>query len=259
MFECTKIALKETEKDLKRLDYIRNVLTQLIYLTHTSIQIIKNFINEFVLWHIVLYSVLTALNLAYLIYFLVVVDFNDGSVKPKFLKKSANWLKHIKRLVRVYTLAMCVSATCSLINEVSPLNIIMTALMIVAFIFQIIFELIVKIVTDRMRYILEGFNADFNTYWQPVNNFLNTFGKGNPDKVELTKNQKLLLLKAEEEKKKNKQITKEKFAALKEEKRRLRKEKIKDIFGNFKAIFKKNSQTKSDVLLVEIEEEKNGD
>ena len=259
MFECTKIALKETERDLKRLDYIRNILTQLIYLTHTTIQIIKNFINTFVLWHIILYSVLTALNLAYFIYFLVVVDFNDGGVKPKFLKRSAKTLKIIKRLVRIYTLGMCVSATCNLINEVNPLNIIMTALMIVAFVFQIIFEIIVKIVCDRMAYIMEGFNADFNTYWQPVNKILNTFGKGNPDEFEFSKNQKKLLLKAEEMKKENKRITKEKFDKIKQEKRTERKEKIKDFFANFKGFFKKKSSSQNDVMLIELDEEKNGD
>ena len=258
MFECTKIALKETEQDLKRLDYIRNIITQLIYLTHTTIEIVKNFINEMVLWNLILYSILTTLNLAYFIYFIVVVDFNNGLAKPKFLNKSAKFLKVIKRIVRVYTLGMCVSATCNLINEVSPLNIIMTALMIVAFLFQVIFELIVKIVCDRMKYIIEGFNADFNTYWQPVNNILNTFGKGNPEKPELTKNQRKLLLKAQEVKRENKKNTKEKFASIKEEKRRIRNEKIKEFFGNFKSFFKKKPK-QQDIMLIELEEEKNGD
>ncbi len=256
MFECTQVALKETERDLKKLDYIRNILTQIIYLSHTTIQIIKNFIYEFVLWSFILYIVLTALNLAYFIYFIIVTDFKNGCIKNKYLEKSRKFLKNLKRLVRIYTLGMCVSATCSLVNDVTPLNIIMTALMIVAFILQILFELIIKIVCDRMKYIIEGFNADFNSYWQPVNSILNKFGKGNPDKFEPTKNQKLLLIKAEDLKKENKIKNEEKFAQIKREKKKLKSEKRKEFFSNVKAFFKKNSTPKNEIILNETEENK---
>lgn len=257
MFECTQIALKETERDLKKLDYIRNILTQIIYLSHTTIQIIKNFVYELVLWNLILYSTLTILNLAYFIFFVSITDFKNGGIKNKYLDKTSKILKHIKRLVRIYTLGMCVSATCNLVNEVTPLNIIMTALMITAFLLQIIFELIIKIVCDRMKYIIEGFNADFNSYWQPVNSVLNKFGKGNPEKPELSKNQKLLLIKAEELKKENRAKTKEKFSEIKEEKRRKKQEKRKEFFSNVKNFFKKRNKTENEIIMIEDKENKN--
>lgn len=83
--------------------------------------------------------------------------------------------------------------------------------MIVGWILQIIFEVLIKILTNRVNFILEGLEADLDNMLKPVRSVGNFFKKVTGKEVappkELTKNQlklkeKVELYRAEQKKKK---------------------------------------------------------
>lgn len=240
MFECTQIALKETVKELRRYDAVRIILTQIIYLTHTIYEIVKSCKYDFKLWYVILYGILTACTLFYLTFFIIVMDFKEGVIKNKFYKISGKILKNIKRAVRIYSIVMCISAVTSLYSATTPFSIILTALMIVAFILQIIFEILIKVVCIRTNYILEGIKADVNVILTPVNKVLKVVGK-DFEMAEPTVTQRKLMLKAQKIKQAKAQTKKEKKAELKAIKKAERKLKTKAFFEKIN-IFKKKKK-----------------
>lgn len=257
MFECTQIALKETVRELRRYDVIRIILTQIIYLAHTIYQIVDNCLNDFKLWYVVLYAYLSLITLLYLTFFCIITDFNDGTVKNKYCKLTGKILRNIKRLVRIYSLIMEISAVTSIYSEVSPFSIIITALVTVTFVLQIIFEILIKVICVRFNYILEGIKADVNTIITPVNKVLKVVGK-DFEITEPTTTQRKLILKAEKLKQDKKTGKKERKAQLKEEKKLEKKLKRKAFFEKvniFKKRKGKKSKSKNNVLYIENLEE----
>lgn len=253
MFECTQIALKETVRELRRYDVIRIILTQIIYLIHTIYQIIDNYLHNFKLWYVILYGCLSLMTFAYLIFFCIITDFKDGTVKNKYCKLTGRILKNIKRLVRIYSLVMEISAVSSLYSNVSPISIVITALITVAFILQIVFELLIKVVCIRCNYILEGIKADVNTIITPVNKVLKVVGK-DFETTEPTVTQRKLMLKAEKLKQEKKLDKKERKAKLKKEKKLEKKLKRQAFFDKINIFKKKNKtkrQTENDLLCIE--------
>lgn len=260
MFECTQIALKETVRELRRYDVVRVILTQIIYFAHTIYQIVNNCINGFKLWYIILYGILSLLTLSYLTFFCIITDFKEGTVKNKYCRLMGKILKNIKRVVRIYSLIMAISAVTSLYADITPLSIILTALMVVAFILQIVFEILIKVVCVRCNYILEGIKADVNLILTPINKVLKVVGK-DFETAETTVTQRKLMLKAEKLKKEKKQDKKERKSQIKKEKKLEKKLKRKAFFEKINIFKKKNknkktTSTEDGIFFIENDEDK---
>lgn len=248
MFECTKIALKETENDLKKVDYIRNLISQIIFLCHTIYQIVLNFIDKFLLWQLILYSIFTFLTFIYLIFTLILTDFKNFKIKSTPYQKFEKGFKILKRIVRIYSLIMAISATCNLANNVNAFNLIITALLIVSFVLQIVFEILIKIIQTRVNYIIDALKADIDLSFHPVNKILTFFGK--KEETKENKNQKILKLKAEEnklEEKAEKKANKQKDKKEKKSKKQEKTSKINDFFK----IKKSDKTSVEDLVLIE--------
>jgi len=251
MFECTKIALKETENDLKKVDYIRNLLSQIIFLCHTIYQIVLNFIDKFVLWQLILYSIFTLLTFIYLIFTLILTDYKNFKIKSTPYQKFEKGFKILKRIVRIYSLIMAISATCNLANNVNAFNLIITALLIVSFVLQIVFEILIKIIQTRVNYIIDALKADIDVAFNPVNKVLTFFGKKEESKE--SKNQKILKLKAEE----NKMEEKAEKKANKQKEKNEKKLKKQDNTSKIKSFFKIKKTDKTNVVNLILIEENN--
>ncbi|MFQ7076885.1 MAG: hypothetical protein ACLRSW_02535 [Christensenellaceae bacterium] len=115
-----------------------------------------------------------------------------------------------KRLIKLFTLGVAVYGICTAVERVSAVSVILAALMIVGWILQIIFEVLIKILTNRVNFILEGLEADLDNMLKPVRSVGNFFKKVTGKEVappkELTKNQLKLkeveLYRAEQRKRK---------------------------------------------------------
>ena len=231
MLDYTKMAIRQTIADLKRVDYIRNVATQIVYIVYLIYNLAAG------AGYLALNIVLLVLAAAYFVFFLTVTSLGK-TPEGKTLKKTGTavyvWCR---RLIKLFTLGLTVYGICTAVGHVSALSVILAALMIVGWCLQIIFEVLIKILTNRVNFILEGLEADLDNMLRPVRSVGNFFkkiaGKEVKPEKELTKNQlrlkeKVEAYRAEQKRKKaEEKIRREvaRTAAKQSEKERLKREK----------------------------------
>lgn len=215
MFDYTKAAFRQTLSDLKKVDYVRVILTQLVYLGYLVYTLIAKtglfWVNVFLL----------ALSFSYTVFYLITTKFGknlDGNKEMKAGTKTAYvW---IKRAVRIFTLGIAVYGVCYTAQDPSPWNVLFTALMIVGFVLQIVFEILIKILSARIAFITDGIEMDVDNILRPfraTGDFMKRItGQEVEPKKELTKNQLFLKEKVEEHKTNEKKKKVEKKRLFKE-------------------------------------------
>ena len=187
MLDYTKMAIKQTISDLKKTDYIRNVATQIIYIIYLIYTLIVG------TGYLALNIVLLVISTSYFVFFLTMTSLGK-TPEGKTVKKTGTavyvWCK---RLIKLFTLGLTVYGICTAVEHVSALSVILAALMIVGWCLQIIFEVLIKILTNRVNFILEGLEADLDNMLKPVRSVGNFFkkvtGKEVTPQKELPKNQ----------------------------------------------------------------------
>ena len=205
MLDYTKMAIKQTVSDLKKTDYIRNVATQIIYIIYLIYTLI---VGTGIL---ALNIVLLVISTSYFVFFLTMTSAGKTPEGKNVKKTGTAVYVWTKRLIKLFTLGVAVYGICTAVERVSAVSVILAALMIVGWILQIIFEVLIKILTNRVNFILEGLEADLDNMLKPVRSVGNFFKKVTGKEVappkELTKNQlklkeKVELYRAEQKKKK---------------------------------------------------------
>ncbi len=195
MLDYTKMAIKQTISDLKKTDYIRNVATQIIYIIYLIYTLIVHS------GYLALNIVLLVLATSYFVFFLTITSV--GKTPEGKNVKSAGTKVYVwcKRLIKLFTLGVTIYGICTAVEHVTALSVILAALMIVGWILQIVFEVLIKILTNRVNFILEGLEADLDNMLKPVRSVGNFFkkvtGKEVAPQKELTKNQLKLKEKVE--------------------------------------------------------------
>jgi hypothetical protein len=175
MLDYTKMVIKQTVTDLKRTDYIRNVITQIIYITYLIYTLI---VGTGIL---AVNIILLALSVAYFIFFLSMTSLGKTPEGKTVKKVGRNIYVWCKRLIKLFTLGLTVYGICTAVEHVSPLSVILAALMIVGWLLQIVFEVLIKILTNRVNFILEGLEADLDNMLKPVRSVGNFFKNGTGD------------------------------------------------------------------------------
>ena len=205
MLDYTKMAIKQTVSDLKKTDYIRNVATQIIYIIYLIYTLI---VGTGIL---ALNIVLLVISTSYFVFFLTMTSAGKTPEGKNVKKTGTAVYVWTKRLIKLFTLGVAVYGICTAVERVSAVSVILAALMIVGWILQIIFEVLIKILTNRVNFILEGLEADLDNMLKPVRSVGNFFKKVTGKEVappkEPTKNQlklkeKVELYRAEQKKKK---------------------------------------------------------
>lgn len=231
MLDYTKMAIRQTVSDLKRTDYIRNVATQIIYI----IYLIYTFIAK--TGYLALNIILFVLAVSYFVFFLTVTSLGKSPEGKALKKRGTAVYVWCKRLVKLFTLGLTIYGICTAVEHVSPFSVILAALMIVGWCLQIIFEVLIKILTNRVNFIIEALEADLDSMLKPVRSVGNFFkkmtGKEVTPQKEMTKNQlrlkeKVEAYRAEQKRKKaEEKIRREvaRTAAKQSEKERRKQEK----------------------------------
>lgn len=174
MLDYTKAAIKKTVDDFKRLDYIRNVATQILYIVYL---IYALFAGAGILWaNISLLSVSTA----YFFFFLFMTRCNQKPLKV-FV---ATLFKRCKQVVRLATLGIMVYGIYAATKHVTAPAVIFTAFLIVGWLLQIVFEVVFKFFINRAQFILEGIEADYEQLTKPAKAVSNFFKKLTGKEVE---------------------------------------------------------------------------
>lgn len=178
MLDYTKAAIKKTFDDFKRLDYIRNLSTQILYIAYLVYAL---FAGAGVFAANV---VLVAISVAYLGFFLFVTLGQTSKLKQKTKKIVTRVFVRCKQLIKLFTLGVMLYGIYSTTNHATPISVILSALMIVGWILQIVFEVVLRYFLNRAQFILEGMEADLETVTKPVKTVGNFFKKLSGKEVE---------------------------------------------------------------------------
>ena len=257
MLDYTREAFKKTVEDLKRVFYILNVTVQCVYIAYLVYTLIVG--TGFFAVNLAL----LVLSVAYLGFFLVTTAFGktpEGKIYRKIGKRVYKWCK---RALKLFTIGVTVYGICNAVNRVSPLAVIFTAMMIVGLLLQVVFEILISIVSKRAKMFLEGFEADVNAILKPARSVGNFFKRMTGQEVEpekeLTENQLLLkerVDEAREEKRQLRATEKEERKALREAQKERAKELKKSVALEKKLLknaAKKNKTAETEVAFGEEE------
>lgn len=214
MLDYTKAAIKKTVDDFKRVDFYRNVLTQLLYILYLSYALCTNAGKQWANIPLLILSV------AYFIFFMI-MSHGETSKKKKQTKTIVTRIfKRCKQLIKLLTLIVMLYGIYATTQRVSPFSVILSAMMIVGWILQIVFEIILRIFVGRVQFIFEGLEADYEKLVQPAKTVGNFFKRltGQPVEPEKARSKNKLWL--------DKKLAQNKAekAAKREEKRRAKKQ-----------------------------------
>lgn len=233
MFDYTGAAFKKIKTDFERLLYAFQVLSQLVYIGYLIYALI---VAKDYLWANI---ILLTLSVAYFVFFLFATK---GKLKTDKTAKTIvdRIYKHCKRLVKLLTMGLTVYAFCLTANHVTPISLLFIAFMIVGWVLDLVFYIILRIFIDRFELIAAGLQADFEPVTKPVTTVGNFFKRltGKEVSPERKPTKKRLFLdkkvaQAREEKRKEKQRVKEEKQALRlqqaQERQRLKDEQKQQI------------------------------
>ena len=212
MLEYTKAAIKQTADDFKKVDYVRNVVTQILYIAYLIYALIA---GSGYLWANI---PLFLLSVGYFVFFLIATQ-KRTEKKLKAVVKTV--FTRCKQIIKFFTLGLMVYGIWLTAENVTPLSLILSSLMIVGWVLQILFEIILKFFSNRINLIIEGLEADYENKTKPARNVGNFFKKITGQEVEVkepTKARLLLDKKVVEARETKKREKVEKKLAKKEEK-----------------------------------------
>lgn len=171
MLDYTKAAIKKTVDDFKRLDYIRNLATQLLYVAYLVYAVCT---PAGKLWADI---PLLALSVAYLVVFLVATNQNATQKQKKFKKLCASIFTRCKQVIKLFTILVMIYGIYAATTHMTAISVVLCAFTIVGWILQVVFEVILKYFLNRAHFILEGMEADYETMLKPVKSVGNFFKK----------------------------------------------------------------------------------
>lgn len=226
MFDYTKAAFKQTVEDFKKIDFIRNIATQSLYIAYL-IYVLCTGVGL-----LVANILLLVLAVGYFGFFLFM------TLKPP-TKRVKEVVKTIftrcRQLIKLYTLGVMVYGVWLTAEHVTPLSLILSSLMIVCWVLQILFEVVFKFFLNRANFIIEGMEADYENMTKPVRTVGNFFKKMTGQEVE-----------EEKAPTKNRIILDQKVALAREERKRQKEADAEERFLRAKQAKEEAKQRKAD-------------
>ena len=241
MLDYTKVAIKKTVDDFKKVDYIRNIITQCLYLLYLVYAVYENMSGRASVGIFWVNIALLTLSLAYFIFFMVMTRGQPLLPPRKTQKFVALLFKRSKQLLKLFTLGVMVYGIYATTKALTPIGVVLSALMIVGWVLQIIFEVLIRIFINRAQFIIEGLEADYENLVKPAKAVGNFFKKITGKEVEPQKEKSKTRLwldrrveetriEKSEEKKQKKLEYKRKKADKKQAKKQARKDAKDTVF-----------------------------
>ena len=209
MLDFTKAAIKKTIADFKKFVYVITVITQAVYLVYLIYALCTG------AGKLAVNIAMLTVSASYFVFFLCVTEFGKSPDGKKELKKTGNLVfKWCKRLINLYSLGVMLYGLYATTQNVSWLSVLLSAFMVVSWVLQLVFDVFFRILELRVKFLLEGLEADVAKLMQPAKTVGNFFKKITGKEVEpekpLTKNQEMLKAMVDEEKEEKKARKKQK-------------------------------------------------
>lgn len=179
MFELTKAAFKKTMDDFKKVVYVTSVATQTVYLIYLCYALFWGNANPIVS------GILAGISFAYLVFFLIVTKFGKSLDEQANLKRSvALIVKWSKKLIALYNIGVMLYGITLTAQAVTPIALILNAMMLVGFLLGVVFDVITTIVRNRAQLFITGIEKDIAVIKQPATNVGNFFKKITGQEIE---------------------------------------------------------------------------
>lgn len=176
MFDYTKMVFEKTVKDVKAVAYFSNIATQVTYLVY----LVYALIAQTGIWYV--NALLLALSTAYFIYFL---HSSNHENKDKLLDKKVRKIyTRIKQAIKLFPLAVALYSLYLTVGHVNPFSLISTAFMLIAWLLQLIFDVLGTIIGNRIDLFKEALDADVGEITKPVKSVGNFFKRVAGQEVE---------------------------------------------------------------------------
>ena len=180
MLTNTRTAIAKMIDEIKSFSYHFNIVMQVMYFAYLLYAIGT---ERGILW---LNIALAGLSILYFVFYVATYNKQESSVKK--MKKSARHLHRWCKLAgKTLTLSVMVYSIYATTQDVSPTSVILTALMVVAWVLQLLFSLVVGFLEKEKDLILEAIRKDMEPITKPakaVSGFFKKF-KRSPDEDEL--------------------------------------------------------------------------
>lgn len=193
MFDYTKAALTQIIKDFKKLCYVLSILTQTLYIAYLIFAIVtqKGVLSANI--------TLLSISAVYFVFFLIMTG-KHGSKTAKWAKML---FKRSKQAIKLFTLGVIFYGIYVTAEKVTPISVVFTAFMVVSWVLEIIFEIILSIIATRLQLFKEALDADVENLKKPVTavgNFLKRMTGKEVEEKEPTKHRIFLDKKVSEAK-----------------------------------------------------------
>lgn len=165
MFKYTKAAVDIIVEDVKRWSNFfkyGSMIFTLLYFSYSIYLKSGNLIINIVL--LSLFSLYTLLDL--------LTKNKEFKLMKKIIKRS---YKVLKLSTKAFTLAVMIYGIYTASHSVSGLSIILATLMIITWVLQLLFEIVIQIFEDKKDLLVAGWNKDIDNLKKPVttvNNFI---------------------------------------------------------------------------------------
>ena len=177
MLDYTKTAIRKTIDDYKRVDYVRNIATQLLYILYLAYAVFENVSARAQIGIFWVNATLFCLSVCYFVFFMIMTG-GKPLEPPKRTQKFVGVLfKRSKQLLKLFTLGVMVYGVYATTKTLTPIGVVLSALMIVGWVLQIIFEVLIRIFINRAQLIIEGLEADYENLVKPAKAVGNFFKK----------------------------------------------------------------------------------
>ena len=161
MLNNTRSAIGKMIDDIKAFSYYFNIVMQVMYFAYLLYAIGT---DRGILW---LNIALAGLSILYFVFYVATYNKKDDTAKQ--VKKSARHLHRWCKLGgKTLTLCVMVYSIYATTQDVSPTSVIMTALMVVAWVLQLLFSLVIGFLEKEKDIILEAIRKDMEPVTKPV-------------------------------------------------------------------------------------------
>ena len=218
MLDYTKTAVEKVVSDFKKLDYLRNVATQILYIGYLCYALIAGagiaLVN----------AVLLVLSFAYFIFFLIVTTGKADKAKVKTKKIVKKIFTRCKQIIKLFTLGVMIYGIYATTTHVTPLSVVLSAFLIVGWVLQVVFEVVLNFFVARANFLLEGLKADVETITKPAKTVGNFFKKITGQEIEPEKERSKTRIWLDNKVAETKAEKREEKARTKQDKRNAKKE-----------------------------------
>lgn len=178
MLDYTKTAVEKVVNDFKQLNYLRDIATQILYIFYLLYALIAG------AGIMLVNGILLFLSSAYFLFFLLVTTGKTDKAKIKTRKIVRNVFTRCKQAIKLFSLGVMIYGIYATTTHVTALSVILSAFLIVGWILQVVFEVILRFFINRANLLLEGLKADAETITKPAKTVGNFFKKITGQEVE---------------------------------------------------------------------------